>query len=82
MRQQQMNRSSILKPPVTLSQNQNLLGLEQQKKNGAFVNNILNNERRHRLSPCLGDVLSPPKGYEDMDIDDSPLGELNVSPSS
>jgi hypothetical protein len=76
MRQQRMDRSSILRQPVKLAQNQNLRGLEQKKKNGAFVNDILNNERRHRLSPNLGNVLSPPGRGSHMEVDDASLSKF------
>ena len=80
MRQQQIDRSSILKQPATLNRNQsqNLRRVEQQKKNGAFVNYILNNERRHSLSPDLGNVLSPPERGIHMDVDDAPLSRLRL----
>jgi hypothetical protein len=76
MRQQRMDRSSILRQPVKLAQSQNLHSLEQKKKNGAFVNDILNNERRHRLSPNLGNVLSPPGRGSHMEDDDTSLSKF------
>jgi hypothetical protein len=78
MRQQQMDRSNILRQPVTLAenQNQNLFHIKQKKKSGSFVNNILNNERRHSLSPDLSSVLSPPDRGNCMDVDDAPLSRL------
>jgi hypothetical protein len=76
MRQQRMDRSSILRQPVKLAQSQSLRSLEQKKKNGAFVNDILNNERRHRLSLNLGNVLSPPGRGSHMEEDDTSLSKF------
>jgi hypothetical protein len=76
MRQQRMDRSSILRQPVKLAQSQNLRSLEQKKENGAFVNDILNNERRHRLSPNLGNVLSPPGRGSHTEEDDTSLSKF------
>jgi hypothetical protein len=76
MRQQRMDRSSILRQPVKLARSQNLRSLEQKKNNGAFVKDILNNERRHRLSPNLGNVLSPPGRGSHMEEDDTSLSKF------
>jgi hypothetical protein len=66
LRQQQQDRSAILKEPETLPRNDTLFALEQKKQNGAFVNDILHNERSRSLAPELGKVLG--RKNEDVDM--------------
>jgi hypothetical protein len=58
LRQQQQDRSAILKEATSLPRNEALFNLEQQKQNGSFVNNVLRNERSQSLAPELGNVLA------------------------
>jgi hypothetical protein len=65
LRNQQRDRSSILKKPATLPRNETLFALEQQRRNGAFVNDVLQNGRSRTLAPELRDVL----GENGRDVD-------------
>jgi hypothetical protein len=59
LRQQQADRSSILqKSPTAVPRDPVLRSLEQQKKNGAFVDDIVNNGRSRGWSAGLGEVFN------------------------
>jgi hypothetical protein len=68
LRQQQHDRSAILKQHTPLPRNHTILALEQQRKNGGFVNQVLRNERSHSLAPELQNVLNARGGAFDMEM--------------
>jgi len=67
LRQQQHDRSAILKEPTP--HNETLFALSQQQRNGSFVNNVLRNERSQTLTPELANVLGSKMGDHDGDMD-------------
>jgi hypothetical protein len=68
LRQQQHERSAILKQHTPLPRNHTILALEQQRKNGGFVNQVLRNERSQSLAPELQNVLNARGGAIDMEM--------------
>lgn len=58
IKQQQADRTAILKPPSYLSRDPLLLHLMNMQKNGGFVSNIMGNERAKGWAPELRGILS------------------------
>lgn len=58
IKQQQADRTAILKPPSYLSRDPLLLSLMNMQKNGGFVSNIMGGERAKGWAPELRGILS------------------------
>ncbi|KAK4693311.1 cohesin complex subunit SCC1, partial [Lecanoromycetidae sp. Uapishka_2] len=58
IKQQQADRTAILKPPSYLSRDPLLLNLMNMQKNGGFVSNIMGDERAKGWAPELRGILS------------------------
>lgn len=58
IKQQQTDRTAILKPPSFLSRDPMLLNLVNMQKNGGFVSNIMGDERAKGWAPELRGILS------------------------
>ncbi|KAF2252064.1 hypothetical protein BU26DRAFT_516765 [Trematosphaeria pertusa] len=79
LRQQQCDRSSILREPSILPRDPALLTLQQHQKGGAFVNNILRNARSQNWAPGLGQIFE----RDDQDVameDDQSVKEMHETP--
>jgi hypothetical protein len=70
LRDQRIDCSSILAHPPALPRDPTLLSLQQHKKDGGFVGNILHNERSKSWTPGLGKLFERPG--DDVDMQDAP----------
>ncbi|KAF2867424.1 hypothetical protein BDV95DRAFT_179650 [Massariosphaeria phaeospora] len=68
--QQQEDYSRTQKTPVRVPRDQALLALQQQRKQGDFVGNILHNGRSQSWAPALGKIFEPLD--EDTHMEDAP----------
>lgn len=58
IKQQQLDRTAILKPVSSLSQNPMLFGLMEMQRKGGFVSNIMGGDRDKRWAPQIRGLLS------------------------